>query len=162
MVSIIAVVIFPIFLLCVNVYSYIQWERKITNFDIYRSDFQLIVNEMMYLAEENLNNDDFIRIIYYTDITAEINNDTTSQPLKLSLSTTTKDALKSIDKAFDEKDNLFKGLLIYKDRVTFGTDGNLYKIVYTAEIARSKNKSRQSIGQTKKRSIKILEGLIRM
>lgn len=31
-----------------------------------------------------------------------------------------------------------------------------------AEIARLKNKSRQSIGQTKKRSIKILEGLIKM
>lgn len=36
MVNIIAVVIF---LLCVSVYSYIQWERKITNFDIYKSDF---------------------------------------------------------------------------------------------------------------------------
>lgn len=128
-----AVVIVPICLLYLNIYSYIQWERKITNFDIYKSDFQFIVNEMTYLAEQNLNNDDFISIIYDTDIRAEINNDITSQPLKLSLSTTIKDALKNIDKAFDEKDNLFKRLLIYKDRITFSTEGNLYAIIYTAD-----------------------------
>lgn len=127
------VVIIPIFLLYLNIFSYIQWEHKITNFDIYRSDFQSIVNEMTYLAEETLNDGDFISIKYGTDIRTELNNGGTSQTVNLSLSTTVKDALKNINKAFDEKNNLFMGLIIYKDRITFCTEGNLYAIVYTAD-----------------------------
>jgi len=100
----------------------------ISDFNLYKKDFQIIANKMLTLSDlSNSVNGDIVSIDFKNhQMSCKLNGKI------IEMTEEENNALKNVDKAFDSS-TPFVRIIIYKNRVTFCTDGNLYAVAYLVD-----------------------------
>lgn len=106
---------------------------KISDFNLYKDDFQIISDKMLSLNYFD-NNENISIYISYKDnkIICNLGNK------KIKLTEHEEKSLNNIEKVIDSTGQTLSRIEIFKNRVTFCTDGNRYAITYVKDDIKPK------------------------
>lgn len=105
----------------------------ISDFNLYKNDFQTIADKMLTLKDLSNSSDGYTVWIDYenTHVFCELNGQ------RIEMTDKEKNAMNNVENAFDNS-TLLNRIMIYKNRVTFCTDGNWYAVAYMIDGSKPK------------------------
>lgn len=105
----------------------------ISHFNLYKNDFQTIANKILTLKSLSNSPDDYTVWINYEN--NQVNCNINGQNIEMT--DKVKSAMNNVKNAFNSS-TLLNRIVIYKNRVTFCTEGNWYALAYVIDDSKPK------------------------